>query len=462
MRAMKNNLKLSFSDSPRLIVEAPAGYGKTTTMISRIAYLYASGGIPNPKRILGLTFSVNAALKVKREVAEKLPVLLGEQNSPVAIGEKVTVTNYHGFCKGVLKKYGYLISDVLRKDVNLFKAISDSEISRRQDLNTTLSASETQRLEGIETSIKASSAPDAQTIHEYNDIVIRKLLPLEYITHNAVILFVLEIFARFPEVRKFYQSYYPATRCRRVSRHKLHCLVVTGVNDLRPYPIGFFFGDPLQRIYGFIGALPDIMSTAATKYGMTQIALARNYRFRNNPEMLKLDANIRANAATCFDPEITDSDTAKLPAFWGSTQKEEACKVVAKVQSLLQDDMGKIAILFRGRGKNAEIVEAELSNNSIPYFYGMFTDEDLEYVEFHNRCQEMFIKKFGKSKNINKKALIAFAESIKTAYSQSNMKTIDSLLYLLDALVEKVSVDYSDLLSRTNTRCYWISLRTDN
>jgi DNA helicase-2/ATP-dependent DNA helicase PcrA len=52
-------------------------------MISRIAYLFASGGIPNPKRILGLTFSVNAALKVKREVAEKLPVLLGSQNSPV-------------------------------------------------------------------------------------------------------------------------------------------------------------------------------------------------------------------------------------------------------------------------------------------------------------------------------------------------------------------------------------------
>lgn len=99
--------------------------------------------------------------------------------------------------------------------------------------------------------------------------------------------------------------------------------------------------------------------------------------------------------------------------------------------------MGKIAILFADV-ENAEIVEAELSNNSIPYFYGMFTDEDLEYVEFHNRCQEMFIKKFGKSKNINKKALIAFAESIKTAYSQSNMKTIDSLLYLLDALVESI------------------------
>lgn len=101
-------LEVIFSDSPRLIVEAPAGYGKTTTMISRIAYLFASGKIPNPKRILGLTFSVNAALKVKREVAEKLPSLLGSQISPVAIGEKVTVTNYHGFCKGILKSMAIL------------------------------------------------------------------------------------------------------------------------------------------------------------------------------------------------------------------------------------------------------------------------------------------------------------------------------------------------------------------
>ena len=72
----EKQLEVIFSDSLRLIVEAPAGYGKTTTMISRIAYLFASGKIPIPKRILGLTFSVNSALKLKREVASKLPSLI--------------------------------------------------------------------------------------------------------------------------------------------------------------------------------------------------------------------------------------------------------------------------------------------------------------------------------------------------------------------------------------------------
>ncbi len=442
----EKQLEVIFSDSPRLIVEAPAGYGKTTTMISRIAYLFASGGIPNPKRILGLTFSVNAALKVKREIAEKLPVLLGSQNSPVALGEKVTVTNYHGFCKGVLKKYGYLIADVLRKDVNLFRAVGDSDIKSQSSLKTALSVDELKKLEAVETEVKKAQVPDAQIIHAYNEIVIKKLLPLEYITHNAVILFVLEMFDRFPEVKRFYQSYYPLivvdefqdTNC--IAWKLLEAIIVEQTQLV-------FLGDPLQRIYGFIGALPDIMTMVVNQYGMSKVSLSKNYRFRNNPEMLKLDKNIRENAAFCFSTTVLEDDVAKLPAIWGTTQQDEARQVVAKVQTLKGDGIDKIAILFRGRGKNVEIVEAELADKNVAYFYGMFTDEDAEYVEFHNKCQEMFIKRFGKSKSINKKALISFSDNVKKAYDAATGKTIDSLLRLLDALVEKVSIDYSDLFS---------------
>ena len=36
--------------------------------------------------------------------------------------------------------------------------------------------------------------------------------------------------------------------------------------------------------------------------------------------------------------------------------------------------------------------------------------------------------------------------SVRTAYAASTGKTVDSLLKLLDALVEKVSIDYADLV----------------
>lgn len=441
----EKQLEVIFSDSLRLIVEAPAGYGKTTTMISRIAYLFASGKIPNPKRILGLTFSVNAALKVKREVASKLPSLIGTQNSPIAISEKATITNYHGFCKAILKKYGYLISPILRKDINLFRALGDSEIENQKALKVILSTDELQQLKDMETSVKEARMPESQAIRLYNEIVKEKLLPLNIITHNAVILFVLEIFERYAEVKKFYQNFYKLivvdefqdTNC--IAWALLEEIITDNTQLL-------FLGDPLQRIYGFIGALPNIMASVVEQYGMTKVVLSKNYRFRSNPEMLKLDKNVRANASTYFAPCIQSDKIAKLPGFWGISQQDEAQQITSKVQALIGDGAEKIALLFRGRGKNAEIVESELSKANIPYFYGMFTDEDTEYINFHNACQEEFIRRFGSQKAISKKALSSFSNGMKTVYSSKHGKTIDSLLKLLDALVEKVSIDYADLL----------------
>lgn len=441
----EKQLEVIFSDSPRLIVEAPAGYGKTTTMISRIAYLFASGKIPNPKRILGLTFSVNAALKIKREVAAKLPSLIGTQNSPISIGEKATITNYHGFCKGILKKYGYLISPILRKDINLFHALGDSEIERNYELKTILTTDELQHLKDIESSVKEARMPENQAIHLYNKIVVEKLLPREFITHNSVILLVLEIFERYVEVKKFYQNFY---RLIVVDEFQdTNCIAWTLLKELISNNTQLLFlGDPLQRIYGFIGALPNIMTTVVEQYDMTKVVLSKNYRFRYNPEMLKLDKNVRANAATCFASYFQDDEIAQLPGFWGKTQQDEAQQITSKVQALIGDGAEKIALLFRGRGKNAEAVESELSKANIPYFYGMFTDEDAEYVNFHNVCLDAFIRRFGSQKAISKKALSSFSDSMKTLYSSEHGKTIDSLLKLLDALVEKVSVDYADLL----------------
>lgn len=445
----EKQLEVVFSESPRLIVEAPAGYGKTMTMISRIAYLYASGRIPNPKRILALTFSVNAALKIKREITEKLPSLLGTQNSSISLGDKVTITNYHGICKIILKKYGYLVADALRKDINLFRAIGSLKNSQGNitpewnQIANSLSPSEKDHICKVDIDIVHGVLPSPKDIKNYNDIIRSKLLPLEFITHNAVILLVLEVFAQFDEVRKFYQNFYPLivldefqdTNC--IAWALLESLISDQTQLV-------FLGDSLQRIYGFIGALPNIMMIAAEKYSMTKISLSRNYRFRDNLDMLKLDRNIRANAANCFTPTISDEEIANLSAFWGANQLAEAEQIVTKICEISSSKKDKIAILFRSRGKNAEVFESELVGKKIEYFYGMFTEDDAEYVDFHYKCQDLFIRRFGKSKNINSKSLKIFSKSVKEIYT-TNGKTVNSLLCLLDALIEKVSVDYGDL-----------------
>ena len=184
-------------------------------------------------------------------------------------------------------------------DINLFRAVGDSDIEKQMSLKTALTSAELQSLKAVEAAVKEANVPNAQTIHAYNDIVIKKLLPLEYITHNAVILFVLEFFENHTQVKKFYQSYYPLVVVDEFQ--DTNCiawaLLESVISDQTQL---LFLGDPLQRIYGFIGALPNIMSKVVDEYGMTKVVLAKNYRFRNNPEMLKLDKNIRANAASCF------------------------------------------------------------------------------------------------------------------------------------------------------------------
>ena len=85
----EKQLEIIFSPNKRLLVEAPAGYGKTHTMVSRIAYLISIGKLPVPKKLLALTFSVNAAYKIKKDVSKNIPELLQDLGKQINIKEKL-------------------------------------------------------------------------------------------------------------------------------------------------------------------------------------------------------------------------------------------------------------------------------------------------------------------------------------------------------------------------------------
>lgn len=435
-------LSVIFTDKRRVIVTAPAGYGKTTTMISRIAYLFASGKIPNPKKVLGLTFSVNAALKIKHEIAENLPELMNISNNPNLLNEKITITNYHGFCKGVLKKYGYLITDLLYKDINLIRAISDTDVKKYRENGMLLSEKEVNILEQVDKCIKMGGIPGREEIESYNHLIIQKVLPFKYITHNAIILMTISLLSSFEEVRKFYQNYYPLLivdefqDTNRIAWELLQQLI-------SPKSQLLFLGDPLQRIYGFIGALPNIMYIAEKRYNMQAIKLLTNYRFRKNQDMLNLDFNIRANADEHLELQQS-RESANLPAFYGDTQEMEANFIASKVLALQQNEPNcKIAILCRGRNKNSEVLENILIEQGISYFYGMFTDEDPDYVDFHIQCYNMFFQYFGNHRKATSYLLKKFVEKVQNKYAAISNKITTCLLALLDALMQKVLTDYA-------------------
>ncbi|WP_062678055.1 UvrD-helicase domain-containing protein [Parageobacillus toebii] len=102
-------LEVIFSEATKLMVEAPAGYGKTKTLISKIAFLILNKEVPANKRILALTFSINAAFKMKRDIMNTLPYLLSDEKSGSSnnIDKYIFVSNYHGLCRRILKKCNY-------------------------------------------------------------------------------------------------------------------------------------------------------------------------------------------------------------------------------------------------------------------------------------------------------------------------------------------------------------------
>lgn len=442
----KEQLEAIFSDADRLIVEAPAGYGKTKTMISKIAYMLASGKLPKPKKILALTFGVNAAYKIKKDVSEQLPRLLESGRfNPARINERVFISNYHGFCRHVLKLYGYLIHENLR-NIETIKSIDDSKIETMTKLGVGLLYEDAKELSDLCDAIKDVKA---RYIIDNWKAYLRKvtsyLIPNDYITYNSIILFTLQLFGDYPELLKFYHRYFPIVIVDEfqdtniISYSLLRRLISEQTKAV-------LIGDPLQRIYGFIGAIPKLMEKAKDKFQMQEIRLRENYRFKDNPRMMLLDKNIRLNAENPSKPNISEYAIIDLKIF--DDQLEEAEWVRKTIQEISeQDSSKKIAVLVRVRSQNVLAIIDSLENGGVDYFYGLYTDEDPLYIDFHWKCLTIFTEHIKGNDRITKHNMKRFWSKVQQAFRKEDTPLIQSLLDLLKIFLDRLAEQYYFLIN---------------
>ncbi len=441
----EKQLEVIFSESKRLIVEAPAGYGKTKTMISKVAYLIATGKVSHPKKILALTFSVNAAYKIKRELAEHLPSLLQSGNSnQLRINEKLFVTNYHGFCRHLLKRYGYLLHPNL-SNLNLLKTLDDSNTELITSV-LKIPLQEALIFSRFSDAVKSVNKQYPSTqLNQYTDGIIKTFLYKDCISFNGILALTLRLFIDYSELLQFYQGYFPAIivdefQDTNVLSWDLLKKLVGDKSQL------VFMGDSLQRIYGFIGAIPNLISVAEQLFTMNRIVLEKNYRFMSNPQMLQLDKNIRLNAEK---PDIPDIQVnAEVTFISASTQLEEVDKITQKICCLLsseENESCKIAILVKQRGINTDKIIEALVKKDISYFYALFGDEDPDYLSFHRECSSQFTEQIIKDIRISKRTLEKFYIQVEETFKDRNSSTIKSLLNLLSVFLSRILADYSFL-----------------
>lgn len=433
-------LEFILSESKRIVVEAAAGYGKTKTMISKIAYLIANKQVPNPKRILALTFSVNAALKIKKDVAQNLPNLLKKEEK-IKIEEKIYVSNYHGLCRRILKRYGHRLAQEL-KNVDTLTAIDGGNNRELRALKVNIDFDRMTLLENFNNAVKSNDKDFVRdNFDAYNDIVIRDLLPQGFISFNSLLTLTIALLRNFPKIRNFYLKYF---KCIFIDEFQDTNLLSYG---LIKYIVSentslYLLGDSLQRIYGFIGAIPEVLQIAKDDFSMDFISLEKNYRFRNNPNMLLLDYNIRKNAESLVNPNITEECTIDF-SYW-QKQEEESQYLLTKCKELNKDDPdSKTSILFRGRNNNTNTVIDLFESEGLDFFYALYSDEDSEYKKYHFEVSRIF-NDFLSKNFFSKKMCNRFLSKVKETFIDPN-PIFTSLNILLEIFIKQLFSEYYNL-----------------
>ncbi len=437
----EKQLEVIFSEDNRVIVEAPAGFGKTNTMVSKIAYMIAAGQIPVPKKLLALTFSVNAAYKIKKDVLQEVPSLLDNHN--FKINDKLYVSNYHGFCRNILKKHGYIL-DTNLSAIDSFQSIDDSKVS--DNMRYGLTNAEANILSSFNDFVKKSNTAKIQSeLESYNSIVLLKLIPQNIIPYNAILTLTIKLLRDNQPILEFYKTYFVAILVDEFQDTNFlsWCLLHQFINDNENLKL-IFLGDSLQRIYGFIGAVPNLIDKVTEQYEMTTIKLTQNYRFKDNRQMLLLDSNIRKNAENPRSPII--NETANIYFNWLVDQHNESLHIMTKVAQITEiDGNSKVAILAKARGKNIDYILNQFSQNDIPYFYALFTDDDVNYIRFNKDCLYQFIELIKNDFTVNKTKLKKLVANIKEMYKDEENVIFKSLLQLLNIFKDKIFIDFAFL-----------------
>lgn len=364
-----------FAPSKRVFVEAPAGYGKTTVMTGRACWLLASGEVQPPKRILALTFSVAAARRMRTDLGATVSALPG----PLAksFENRVMATNFHGFAWALLRRYWRSLS--LSVNVDELSMVDDnSAVNELSSRGGMLIWDEKKVVDNFLRSMRNGQDDDLRRgVRSFNRIIKDRFVPNGLLPYSGMISLAIELLADFSKLRSYLSTAFPVVLVDEAQDTNALCYIF--LKGLLSDESGIcMFGDPIQRVYGFIGAMEGLKAKASIDLGLLPLELEQNHRFSGGSIVGELGAAIRSHMKGAIV-----SGTPRLPIFVGAAQQDEATAIVSKAAALIQVGGGKIAILVRKRGALADLIMEELTKEGISYFNGLFSDTSQEFIEFN-------------------------------------------------------------------------------
>ena len=421
----EDQINFIFSEEKKIIVTAPAGCGKTTAMVSKMAWELSSGKISPNKKVLALTYSVNAAMKIKDSLKELLPELV--ENSTQYLS-KVDVANYHNFAMKILFKHGYCINTEFTK-LSDFKIVEENS----PILNSYITSADRRKFEEVEMAIKNSDKDSLiELLDDYWNILDEKLLPNHVITYNGILVSAIKLL-RKPQISSFYKEYYQMIIVDEFQDTNylgyLFVKKLIGENKV------IFLGDNVQKIYGFLGAINGIFDLIIATYPVVEYKFCNNYRFKANEQMKTLDVFIR-DCAENYEPSNL---TASVYLKKLSNDLEEDAFIVKGIEQIVANQDNKVAVLVRV-GRQGESIAEILDKKQLKYFNALFKETDLEYLAFYKvALEELHYRTTGKAIQRDlQKCLQAIDRRKNEIYQSEERKYIfDSMYRLLEILFEQ-------------------------
>lgn len=312
LRLEPNARKAVRETNTNVVVTAGPGAGKTELLAQRADFLFRTGVSPYPKRILAISFKVDAA----RNLQSRVRLRSGPQYAA-----RFDSFTFHAFAKRLIDNYRPALTGV-------------------NALNT-------------------SYRIDARTRIQNEQITFDDLVPLamEILQKNGYARGAL----RQTYSHVFMDEFQDATTEQYAFLKEAFAgtgVQLTGVGDIK------------QRIMGFAGALEGVMATFAADFGATELRLYQN--FRSKPRLRRMQnrmiLEMDASAASPDDELEGDDGIVRVLRF--DTDKEEAAAVTEVIKGWLAVGVPprEIAVLARQQPHLiTNVLGGCLTTASIPY-----------------------------------------------------------------------------------------------
>lgn len=362
---------------PCLCMAGP-GSGKTFVLTERIASLVRDHGI-EPKRILVVTFTRDAAASMKRRCEEENHIY----PSPV-------FGTFHSVFYNILLREGRLRPENLisgRKALGLLSySVNECGISEVSDgfypaLLRTISY---YKNTGILDENLYPNYTDTRQVKSIISSYRANTVKQGYFDFDDLLVETKSFFEKYPSRLEFWRKNFPFILVDEAQdMNRLQYETVTMLSA--PYYNLFLVGDDDQAIYGFRGSDPSFLTQFKNEHPESRLVIL-NRNYRSDSLIVSSSAKLITVNKNRFEKNLNaaSSEPGMIEIITARDEHEEARKVASRINECIKGgtDPSDIAVLYRSRMVTAclmaELAKSEAeASGADRYFYKSFVFSDL-------------------------------------------------------------------------------------